>query len=135
MPKSTICVVHLLVLLAGSCCSALATTTAEVKLLPDGQSAGLTGKVVTYAAADFLYVEDDNRSCGIRVDKSGHGLQRGMRADVVGDTSSHAYGINNSGEAVEHLSLCYLCEGLLEITPPDTERRGAAREVICRGGR
>jgi formylglycine-generating enzyme required for sulfatase activity len=40
--------------------------------------------VVTYAAADFFYIEEDSRCMGIRVEKTAHGLLVGMRADVVG---------------------------------------------------
>ena len=40
--------------------------------------------VVSAAWPDFFYIEDDDRFTGIRVDKVGHGLTAGMRADVVG---------------------------------------------------
>ena len=61
-------------------CIALAVTyvtlppvsVAEAKQQPDGAFVYLTGKVVTYAGQDFLYVEEDDRSCGIRIDKIGH---------------------------------------------------------------
>lgn len=61
----------------------LGVTVSGAKLLADGQPVTLTAKVVTYAAAEFLYIEEDDRSMGIRVEKSAHGLSAG-RADVSG---------------------------------------------------
>lgn len=58
----------------------------DIKLLPDSTTSTVLvyGKVVTYASASFFYVEDDNRSQGIRVVKSRHGMKVGMRVHVTG---------------------------------------------------
>lgn len=63
---------------------------AQAKLLPDNTPVSLTAKVVTFHATDFFYIEDDNRVCGIRVEKSGHGLVLGMRADVSGTLQTNS---------------------------------------------
>ncbi len=62
------------------------------KLLPDSTttSISLSSKVVTYAAADFFYLEEDSRNMGIRVEKVAHGLTVGMRADVAGTMKTNA---------------------------------------------
>lgn len=56
----------------------------DAKKLPDGQSVTLSQKAITYAASGFFYIEEDTRYVGIRVDKLGHGLSVGMRADITG---------------------------------------------------
>jgi len=40
----------------------------SIKRQPDGATVALYGKVVTHATADYLYVEDDDQTAGIRVD-------------------------------------------------------------------
>jgi len=50
----------------------------------------ITGKIVTYAGTDFFYIEEDARSCGIRVRKEGHGITPGMRVDVAGAMQTNA---------------------------------------------
>lgn len=40
--------------------------------------------IVSAAFPSFFYLEADDRSCAIRVEKAGHGLSAGMRADVSG---------------------------------------------------
>jgi len=62
------------------------------KLLPDSTttSISLSSKVVTYAASDFFYVEEDSRNMGIRVEKVAHGLTVGVRADVAGIMKTNA---------------------------------------------
>jgi len=62
----------------------------EAKLLPDGEQVLLLGKVVTYAAADFFYIEEDSTVSGIRVEKQDHGLTPGIRANVKGTLSTNA---------------------------------------------
>jgi hypothetical protein len=51
-------------------------TILVAKLRPDSptESFTLSGKVVTYAATDFFYIEEDGRNMGIRVEKTAHGL-------------------------------------------------------------
>jgi len=67
---------------------ASSATIADVKLAQDGEQVTLTGKAVTYASTDLLYVEEDDRSCGIRVEKTAHGLRDGIRADISGFMST-----------------------------------------------
>jgi hypothetical protein len=56
----------------------------EAKKLGDGTLVGLVGKPVSAAFTGNFYLEEADRSVGIRVDKSSHGLSVGMKADVVG---------------------------------------------------
>jgi len=63
-----------------------------LKRKEDGASVSCGGAVVSAAFADFFYIEADDRSSGIRVDKAGHGLSAGMRADVSGVMSTNADG-------------------------------------------
>ena len=74
------------ILLLGSALgpNVLALSISEAKLLPDDSPVSVTAKAVTYAAADFFYIEEDSRCTGIRVEKAAHGLAAGMRADVSG---------------------------------------------------
>jgi xylan 1,4-beta-xylosidase len=67
-----------------------AVSIAEAKKRANNQDALLLQKVVTYATADVFYIEEDSRACGIRVEKAGHGLVAGMRADVYGTLKSNA---------------------------------------------
>lgn len=58
--------------------------SADVKRMPDGSTASLSGLVVSAAWPDFFYVEDDSRAWGIRVAKPGHGLSVGTRVQISG---------------------------------------------------
>ena len=60
------------------------TTVAAAKQLADNQSVTLVAKAVTYASANFFYVEDQDRNMGIRVESVAHGLTVGMRANFEG---------------------------------------------------
>ncbi|NIM51884.1 MAG: hypothetical protein GTO22_22010, partial [Gemmatimonadales bacterium] len=60
------------------------------KLLSDGTLVGIDAAVVSAAWPDVFYIEADDRSCGIRVEKAGHALTEGMRADVVGALATDA---------------------------------------------
>ncbi len=62
------------------------------KLLPDSPTTivSLGSKIVTYASANYFYIEEDNRNIGIRVEKTAHGLQVGMRADITGTMKTNA---------------------------------------------
>ncbi len=71
-------------LIAVSACAAAGMTISDAKQSADNSSISLTGKVVTYATTDSFYIEEDNRSMGIMVRMTAHGLTVGMRADVVG---------------------------------------------------
>lgn len=63
-----------------------APTIPFAKQLPNDppEPVSLSAKVVTYASADYFYIEEDSRVMGIRVEKTAHGLTVGMRADVTG---------------------------------------------------
>ena len=75
----------------GSASGITSNATATAKALPNDAASTLTGLTVTYTAPDFFYVEEDNRTMGIRVEKSDHGLEVGMRADIIGvmQTNTH----------------------------------------------
>lgn len=62
-----------------------------VKAAPDGRRVDVTG-VVSAAWPDVLYIEDASRAFGIRVEKSGHGLNVGAEADVIGLAKTTAGG-------------------------------------------
>lgn len=59
-------------------------SVADAKLRPNGRSTSLTEMCVSAAWKDSFYIESDDRSSGIRVEKPGHGLSVGQRANIVG---------------------------------------------------
>lgn len=72
-------------------------TIAWIKTLPDGQAVTLgtttTGKIVTCAlSSGCLYIEEDDRSGGIRVEKTNHGRLAGDRAYVEGTLGTKTTG-------------------------------------------
>lgn len=62
----------------------LPITISQAKLQADGVVVRINGAVVTASFADFFYIEADDRSSGIRVNKTAHGLAVGARVNVVG---------------------------------------------------
>jgi len=56
----------------------------EAKLLPDGSPVETGGAIISASWRDFFYIEADERSSGIRVERSGHGLTKDKRANVTG---------------------------------------------------
>lgn len=62
------------------------------KMLPDTTSVVMLAKAVTLSGSGFFYVQEDDRTSGIRVHKSAHGLQAGDRADISGATSTNSQG-------------------------------------------
>jgi len=63
--------------------------TADIRSLPVDASVWLFDSIVTAdftdaLTGDFFYVEADDRSFGIRVDKDDHGLGSGKRANITG---------------------------------------------------
>ncbi|MEN6521356.1 MAG: hypothetical protein ABFD46_09445 [Armatimonadota bacterium] len=56
----------------------------SAKALPKGTLAGISDAVVTAAFEDYLYVESEDRSMGIRVDKPGHGILPNAKVTVYG---------------------------------------------------
>lgn len=69
-----------------------AITIADAKLQADNAPIALAGKAVTCSDSNSFYIEDDSRVSGIRVEKSGHGLGRGMRANVAGALRTNSNG-------------------------------------------
>jgi len=79
----------------GSLTLAQAGQISWAKTLPDGLSVTLgttgTGKIITRTfSPDYFYIEEDNRSCGIRVEKQNHGRKAGERAYVEGTIRTNA---------------------------------------------
>jgi hypothetical protein len=62
------------------------------KLQTDGVFACVYGGIISAAWPNEFYIEVDNRSCGIRIEKIGHGLAQGKRANVAGIVSTNADG-------------------------------------------
>lgn len=58
----------------------------------DGTSVQIRGSAVTAAFDGHFYTESDDRSWGIRVNKTSHELSAGMRADVQGTVGTNADG-------------------------------------------
>lgn len=56
----------------------------DAKRLKDGEFFENDSLIVSAAFPDFFYVETDDRSMGIRVEKTAHGLTPGMRVHVTG---------------------------------------------------
>ena len=70
-------------------------TVAWIKTWADGHtfsSGDITGKIVTRNWTDYLYIEEDDRSSGIRVQKTAHGHAKGERVNVVGTLATNADG-------------------------------------------
>jgi alpha-tubulin suppressor-like RCC1 family protein len=65
-----------------------APTIPDAKTGADGLPVNIVGAIVSAAFPDVFYIESGSRVCGIRVNKPGHALQAGMRADVVGVTAT-----------------------------------------------
>ncbi len=82
-------IVVLGLLLAIAACAAAGMTISDAKQSADNSSISLTGKVITYASTDSFYIEEDNRSTGIMVQMTAHGLTVGMRADVSGTVKTN----------------------------------------------
>lgn len=67
-------------------------TVSQAKALSDGSTVVLRGKAVTAVFADAFYIEEANRTAGIRVVKPGHNLCVGIGADIVGVVRTDANG-------------------------------------------
>ncbi len=70
------------------------TTIDQAKMMGTDMMVSLANKPVTVVGADFFYIEEPNRTCGIRVYAPYHSLQPGMTAQVSGRVSVN----NNTGE-------------------------------------
>ncbi|MDO8684074.1 MAG: right-handed parallel beta-helix repeat-containing protein [Armatimonadota bacterium] len=69
-----------------------ATTIASAKQGWDDLEVDINGMTVSASFTDFFYIENDLRTIGIRVDKTGHTLTDVMRAHVVGVMKTHPSG-------------------------------------------
>lgn len=59
-------------------------TISQAKLQADGVVVRINGAIVTASFSDFFYIEADDRSSGVRVNKTTHGLAVGARVNVAG---------------------------------------------------
>ena len=72
----------------------------EAKLLPNDTPVTVSAAIVSAAWTDVFYIEADDRSSGIRVEKAAHGLtDDNVRADVAGILKT-----NSDGERYIHAS-------------------------------
>jgi hypothetical protein len=76
----------LLVLLLCACGGlARASAISDVKLLPNGGYREVYfDAIVTYSAANYFYIQQENGTCGIRVDIAGHGMYPGTLVSLRG---------------------------------------------------
>ena len=77
----------------GSIQTATEGTIEWVKTWPDGhvfESGDITDKIVTRDWTDYFYIEQDDRSCGIRIEKTAHGRQRNDKVSVEGTLGTNA---------------------------------------------
>ncbi|MDO8684317.1 MAG: hypothetical protein Q7N50_12635 [Armatimonadota bacterium] len=70
----------------------VATTVREAKLGADGDPVDIDGAIVSAEFVDFFYIESDDQTCGILVNKVGHSLDAEMRVHVIGSLSTNADG-------------------------------------------
>lgn len=61
-----------------------ATSIVDAKLAADGTPVSITGAIITATGGNSFYIEADDRSSGICVQKNSHGLKAGMRASITG---------------------------------------------------
>lgn len=67
-------------------CALSVSSIRDARLVASDYPAELRGVVVSAAFDGFFYVEDENRTCGIRVDLQNHGLSAGSRVDLAGQS-------------------------------------------------
>lgn len=65
---------------------------ADAKQMPNSASVTIRRAAISAAFTSLFYIEADDRSAGIMVYKSFHGLTPGTRVDVVGTTSTSSSG-------------------------------------------
>ena len=80
--------------LALTCCKAACSeiSVADAKMLPNGEHVSLAGQIVSFAQQTFFYIQDPNRSAGIRVEETNHGLVTGLKCDVTGIVQTNSDG-------------------------------------------
>lgn len=67
-------------------------TIAQAKQKGDGEVTGCVPSVVTAALPNAFYVESPDRTCGIRVERPGHGLVDGDRVSIGGALATSSDG-------------------------------------------
>lgn len=73
--------------------AATATSIVEAKLAADTTPVSITGAIVTATSSTLFYIEADDRSSAIYVQKEDHTLRGGMRANLTGTVQT-----NDNGE-------------------------------------
>ncbi|MCC6484900.1 MAG: right-handed parallel beta-helix repeat-containing protein [Armatimonadetes bacterium] len=64
----------------------------EARGRTDGAQVSLSGVIVTAVWPDAFYVEQVDRACGIRVEKTAHGLSAGQSATIAGTMATNSDG-------------------------------------------
>jgi uncharacterized lipoprotein YddW (UPF0748 family) len=64
----------------------------ELKKLPTNASICIHRAIISCACSSLFYIESDDRSCGIMVNKPAHGFPAGIRVDVEGTLSTGGTG-------------------------------------------
>lgn len=75
---------HTCIAPAITCVTLPPVSVIDAKKQADGAFVWLTGKVVTYSGPGLIYVEQDDRSAGIRLDGASGTFTTGMKVDVKG---------------------------------------------------
>lgn len=73
-------------------CSGTVDVMREAKMVANGVPVSLTEAIVTAAFDGFFYIEAENRSMGIRVEKADHGLKAGAKVSITGALKTNADG-------------------------------------------
>ncbi|MDI6828070.1 MAG: hypothetical protein QME62_06260, partial [Armatimonadota bacterium] len=60
------------------------------KSLPNGETVAIERAIVSASWSSLFYIEADDRRCGIAVYKPYHGLQTGMRVDIIGTIKTNS---------------------------------------------
>jgi len=70
----------------------LVIAVSSLKMEANGVSVTAKWAIVSAAFSDFFYIESEDRSSGLRVSKTSHGLSAGMKADVTGTVKTYTTG-------------------------------------------
>lgn len=73
-------------------CSGTAGVLKEAKMVANSIPVLLTGSIVTAAFDGCFYIEAEDRSCGVRVEKAEHGVKAGDKVNVIGVLKTNADG-------------------------------------------
>ena len=79
--------------LAATGATAAGISISDGKKLPDGSAVLVLSKAVTYAAANFFYIQEPSGTCGIRVEQPNHGFSVGTLVNL-----NSTIGTNPNGE-------------------------------------